>query len=84
MAIADMKQRFEREDTAEPTRVPVFQCQRGWRGWKFKRPGCQGCIIAQKQNHLTSVLTLYISDDNRPADILGTLGAPHKQSIRSP
>lgn len=23
MAIADMKQRFEREDTAEPTRVPM-------------------------------------------------------------
>ena len=32
IAIADMKQRFEREDTTEPT---LCRCQKGWPDWKL-------------------------------------------------
>ena len=39
MAIADMKQRFEREDTAEPTRVPMPERMARLEAQKARLPG---------------------------------------------
>ncbi len=62
MAIADMKQRFEREDTAEPTRVPMPERMARLEAQKTRLPGLHYSSETEPSHKCVDTVSQMITD----------------------